>query len=255
MNNDIQSTFKPTRPRGIYLLPNLLTTAALFAGFYSIVAAMKGYFDAAAIAIFVAMIADSLDGRIARMTNTQTAFGVEYDSISDMVSFGVAPALVIYSWGLEGMGKLGWLVAFIYVAATALRLARFNTQIGSEDKRYFQGLPSPAAAGIIAGLVWFGNNYGGRAEGLVTLIIAVLTILPAVLMVSNVRYYSFKEVDLRGKVPFVAILAIVLTFVAISIDPPNVLFLLFFAYALSGPILTLWRLQKARSDRKRRGHD
>jgi CDP-diacylglycerol--serine O-phosphatidyltransferase len=253
MNHDIQPT-KPVRPRGIYLLPNLFTTAALFAGFYSIVAAMKGYFDTAAIAIFVAMIADSLDGRIARMTNTQTAFGMEYDSISDMVSFGIAPALVIYSWGLDSMGKLGWLVAFLYVAATALRLARFNTQIGSEDKRYFQGLPSPAAAGIIAGLVWFGNNYG-HVEGLVTLVIALLTLLPAVLMVSNIRYYSFKEIDLRGKVPFVAILAIVLTFVAISIDPPNVLFLLFFAYALSGPILTLWRLQKARTDRKRRGHE
>ncbi|CAN5455135.1 CDP-diacylglycerol--serine O-phosphatidyltransferase [soil metagenome] len=250
-NNELPPVSKPTRPRGIYLLPNLLTTAALFAGFYSIVAAMKGHFDTAAIAIFIAMIADSLDGRIARMTNTQTAFGVEYDSISDMVSFGIAPALVVYSWALESMGKFGWLVAFIYVAATALRLARFNTQIVSEDKRYFQGLPSPAAAAIIASLVWFGNNYG-HVEGLVTLVIALLTIFPAVLMVSNIRYYSFKEFDMRGKVPFVAILAIVLTFVAISIDPPNVLFLLFFGYALSGPILTLWRLQKARSDRKRR---
>src|SRR5580698_8220938 len=148
-----------TQSRGIYLLPNLFTTAALFAGFYAVMAAMKGYFDSAAIAIFVAMILDSLDGRVARMTNTQTAFGAQYDSLSDMVAFGVAPALIVYSWSLFSLGKLGWLIAFLYTAGTALRLARFNTQSHDTDKRYFQGLPSPAAAGVIAGLVWLGNTY------------------------------------------------------------------------------------------------
>lgn len=235
--------------RGIYLLPNLFTTAGLFAGFYAIVAAMKGVFDLAAIAIFVAMIMDSLDGRVARLTNTQSAFGAEYDSLSDLASFGIAPALVVYSWSLNALGKLGWLAAFIYAAAGALRLARFNTQIGIADKRYFQGLPIPAAAGVIASLVWLGSDYAIPGTG-VAILIGSITVLAALLMVSNIRYHSFKHVDLKGRVPFVAILVIVLIFVAISLDPPKVLFLLAFGYAISGPILTLWNLRKTRLLRK-----
>lgn len=237
------------RPRGIYLLPNLFTTAGLFAGFYAIVAAMKGLFDTAAIAIFVAMIMDTLDGRVARLTNTQSAFGAEYDSLSDMVAFGIAPALVIYSWSLITAGKLGWLAAFIFAAAGALRLARFNTQIGTADKRYFQGLPIPAAAGIIASMVWLGSEYelSGSSFALLT---GPITVLTAILMVSNIRYHSFKQIDLKGRVPFVAILVIVLIFVGISLDPPKILFLITFFYGLSGPVLTLWTLRKTRQMRK-----
>lgn len=239
------------RRRGIYLLPNLFTIAGLFAGFYAIVTAMEGYFNYSAIAIFVAMIMDFFDGRVARLTNTQSAFGAELDSLSDMVSFGVAPALVIYSWSLEGLGKLGWLAAFVFAAAGALRLARFNTQVLVADKRYFKGLPIPAAAGVLASLVWLcvDSEILGPAVSLVT---ALCAIIIAVLMVSNVRYYSFKEIDLKGHVPFVAILLVVLAFVGISLDPPKILFLIFFCYALSGPVLTLYTLHKKRSLRKNR---
>lgn len=233
------------RGRGIYLLPNLFTTAGLFAGFYAIVAAMKGYFDTAAIAIFIAMVMDAFDGRVARLTNTQSAFGAEFDSLSDMVSFGVAPALVVYSWSLEGLGKLGWLAAFVFAAAGALRLARFNTQVSTLDKRYFQGLPIPAAAGIIASMVWLGVEYAIPGTSVIVLA-AVITVLVAILMVSNIRYHSFKQVDLKGRVPFVAILLVVVAFVGISVDPPKVLFLIFFCYGLSGPIFTLWTLRKTR---------
>lgn len=238
------------RRRGIYLLPNLFTIAGLFAGFYAIVTAMEGYFNYAAIAIFVAMIMDFFDGRVARLTNTQSAFGAELDSLSDMVSFGVAPALVIYSWSLEGLGKLGWLAAFIFTAAGALRLARFNTQVLVADKRYFQGLPIPAAAGVLASMVWLCVDSEILGDG-VSMITAILAIIIAILMVSNVRYYSFKEIDLKGRVPFVAILLVVLAFVGISLDPPKILFLIFFCYALSGPVLTLYALYKARSFRKK----
>ncbi|MEN9917311.1 MAG: CDP-diacylglycerol--serine O-phosphatidyltransferase [Pseudomonadota bacterium] len=234
------------RRRGIYLLPNLFTIAGLFAGFYAIVTAMEGYFNYAAVAIFVAMIMDFFDGRVARLTNTQSAFGAELDSLSDMVSFGVAPALVIYSWSLEGLGKLGWLAAFIFAAAGALRLARFNTQVLVADKRYFQGLPIPAAAGVLASMVWLCVDSEILGD-VVSMITAVLAILIAILMVSNVRYYSFKELDLKGRVPFVAILLVVLAFVGISLDPPKILFLIFFCYALSGPVLTLYTLYKKRS--------
>lgn len=237
------------RGRGIYLLPNLFTTAGLFAGFYAIVAAMEGLFDVAAIAIFVAMIMDSLDGRVARLTNTQSAFGAEFDSLSDMVSFGIAPALVIYSWSLKSLGKLGWLAAFIFAAAGALRLARFNTQLGIADKRYFQGLPIPAGAGIIAGMVWLGVETAIPGAS-ITLLIATMTVLTALVMVSNIRYHSFKQVDLKGRVPFVTILLVVLTFVAVSLDPPKVLFLIFFLYGVSGPLLTLWNLHKTRQLRR-----
>ena len=237
------------RRRGIYLLPNLFTTAALFAGFYAIVAAMAGRFEAAAVAIFVAMVLDGMDGRIARMTNTQSAFGAEYDSLADMISFGLAPALVVYEWSLHSLGKVGWLAAFLYTAAAALRLARFNTQAGVTDKRYFQGLASPSAAAILAGLVWFGADTGavGPALGLP---VSILTVMVAVLMVSNFRYHSFKGLDLRGKVPFITVLIIVFVLVFISSYPPQILFLLFFAYAISGPLLTLLELRRRRGRRR-----
>lgn len=241
------------RRRGIYLLPNLFTTAGLFAGFYAIVSAMKGMFDTAAIAIFIAMIADSLDGRVARLTNTQSAFGGEYDSLADMTSFGIAPALVIFTWSLSGLGKLGWLEAFVYAAAGALRLARFNTQIGIADKRYFQGLPIPAAAGIIASMVWSGVEYSFSGDKLAWLV-GIFTVLVAALMVSNIRYHSFKGLDLKGRVPFVAILVVVLIFVGISLDPPRILFLIGFCYMISGPIFTLWNLRKTRLHRKHTHH-
>lgn len=236
---------------GIYLLPNLLTTAGLFAGFYSVVAAMKGYFDTAALAIFVAMIMDGLDGRVARMTNTETDFGVEFDSLSDIVSFGVAPALVVYSWSLSGLGKIGWLASFLFAATGALRLARFNTQVGNTDKRYFQGLPIPGAAGVIASMVWIGQEYTIHPKSL-SWLVAILTISVGLLMVSNIRYYSFKKFDLKGKVPFVAVLFIVLTFIAISIHPPTILFIGFASYALSGPILTLHSIRKRQLKRKKK---
>lgn len=236
--------------RGIYLLPNLFTTAALFAGFYAIVAAMGGRFEDAAIAIFVAMVLDGADGRIARLTNTESAFGAEYDSLSDVVSFGLAPALVIYEWTLSGMGKLGWLAAFFYVAATALRLARFNTQLGSADKRFFQGLPCPAAAAVVAGWVWLCTDYrlAGSYVTPATLAIAIGT---GVLMVSNVRFHSFKDFDLKGRVPFIAILAVVLVFVLVSTNPPFVLFLVALCFALSGPVLTLTQIRKRRAERRK----
>ncbi len=240
---------KTKRHRGIYLLPNLLTTAGLFAGFYAIVAAMDNRFEAAAIAIFLAMVMDGLDGRIARMTNTQSEFGAEYDSLADMVSFGMAPALVIYEWALQGMGNIGWLAAFVYVAASALRLARFNTQVGVADKRYFQGLASPAAAAVIAGAVWVGDGFqlSGMALNWGA---SLLTIFAGALMVSNIRYYSFKTLDLKGKVPFVAMLIMVLIFVLVSIDPPLVLWSVFVLYALSGPVLTIVLLLRHRRRRK-----
>ena len=221
--------------RGIYILPNLFTTAGLFAGFYAIVQAMNGGFEYAAIAIFIAMIMDGLDGRIARWTHTQSDFGAEFDSLSDMVSFGLAPALIMYQWALSGLGRLGWLAAFIYAAATALRLARFNTQVGQIDSRFFRGLPSPAAAGLVIGLMWVLHSYGlpGREISIVAL---GFTVFAAVVMVSNIRYLSFKHLDLKSRVPFVAVLVVVLAFVLVSSNPPQVLFLIFLAYGLSGPI-------------------
>ena len=237
------------RRRGIYLLPNLLTTAALFAGFYAIVAGMNGRFEEAAVAIFVALVLDGADGRIARLTNTQSAFGAEYDSLSDIICFGLAPGLLVYEWALSGMGKLGWVAAFFFTAATALRLARFNTQLGTVDKRYFQGLPCPAAGATLAGLVWFANDYGISGEDLASLAFA-MTIAIAGLMVSNVRFHSFKNLDLRGRVPFVTILVVVALFVFVSSDPPLVLFLGMLAYVGSGPVLTLWIIRKRRVARR-----
>lgn len=241
------------RPRGIYLLPNLFTTANLFAGFYAILSASTGKYEVAAIAVFVAMLMDGLDGRVARMTNTQSAFGAEYDSLSDMVAFGLAPALVMFHWALTGLGKFGWVAAFIYTACAALRLARFNTQLGTEDKRYFQGLPSPSAAAIVAGMVWVGQDLDvgpGTLPGFTAFLLGLLTLGTGLLMISNFRYHSFKEVNWKGKVPFIAILPVILVFAFVSYDAPKVLFSVFFAYALSGPILTVWRLKQIRLSRQ-----
>lgn len=243
---DLEPTEKNPQ-RAIYLLPNILTTAALFAGFYAIVAALKGYFDTAAIAIFIAMIADGLDGRVARLTNTQSPFGAQYDSLSDMAAFGIAPALIIYSWSLIKLGKIGWLVAFLYAAATALRLARFNIQ--ASDKRYFSGLPCPSAAGIIASIVWMGSSYELPGTA-ISVPVAALTAIVALLMVSSIRYSSFKSVDFKGNVPFFTVVIAVVTIVAIAIEPPEMLFAIFFIYLISGPVMTLWQMRKLRKMRK-----
>lgn len=236
------------RRRGIYLLPNLFTTAGLFAGFYAIIAGMRGDYEAASIAIFFAMLLDGLDGRVARLTNTASKFGAEYDSLADMVSFGVAPALVVYSWGLSGLGKFGWSVAFIYVACAALRLARFNTQIEVADKAWFTGLASPAAAAVIAGTVWVCNDIGWSGADLpyqVSVVVAVLTAIIGILMIANVPYYSFKTIDMHGRVPFAAVIMVVLIFSLITVDPPRVLLGAFLLYAFSGPIVRVVRGKKA----------
>jgi CDP-diacylglycerol---serine O-phosphatidyltransferase len=233
------------RRRGIYLLPNLLTTAALFAGFYAIVQAMNGRFDKAAIAIFVAMVLDSLDGRVARLTKTESAFGAEYDSLSDMVSFGAAPALVIYEWALRGMGQFGWAAAFLYVAGAALRLARFNTMLEVADKRYFQGLPSPAAAALVAGFVWVIDDFGVDPEKVRWAALAV-TVFAGLTMVSNFKFYSFKTINLRRSVPFVVVFGFVLFFVLVSYQPPVVLFSGFLVYAISGYAWSAWLALKRR---------
>lgn len=228
------------RRRGIYLLPNLFTTAALFAGFYSIVQAMNGRYEAAAVAIFIAMVMDGLDGRVARMTRTQSAFGAEYDSLSDMVSFGVAPALVIYVWALKDMGKLGWIAAFVYCACAALRLARFNTQLEVADKRFFQGLPSPAAAALIAGLIWVMHDYGIKGTDIRWLAWG-MTLFAGLTMVTNLHFYSGKDINLRRSVPFTMVLLIVLGFILISLDPAQVLFAAFVLYGLSGYSAWVWQ--------------
>ena len=235
------------RRRGIYILPNLFTTAALFAGFYAIVQAMNNSFEHAAVAIFIAMVLDGLDGRVARLTHTQSAFGAEYDSLSDMVSFGAAPSLVVYEWALKGMGKLGWIAAFIYCAGAALRLARFNTNLDVVDKRYFQGLPSPAAAALVAGLVWILLDLGYSGEE-ARWYACVLTIFAGITMVSNVRYWSGKDINLRRSVPFVVVPVMVLGYVLLSSYPEGVLFALFLGYALSGYLLAAWRWLRRRSN-------
>jgi CDP-diacylglycerol--serine O-phosphatidyltransferase len=235
--------------KGIYLLPNLMTTLALFAGFYAVIAGMNGQFELGAIAIFVAMIFDGLDGRVARMTNSCSAFGAEYDSLADMVSFGLAPALLVYQWALQDFGKLGWLIAFIFTVGAALRLARFNTQVGIADKRYFQGLPSPAAAALLAGFVWMIET-NHIETGLESLAVLLLTLVAGLMMVSNIRFSSFKELSLKDKVPFVTLLVVVLVFVVITLKPAMILFILFFGYTLSGPIMTLKQLQQKRALRR-----
>jgi CDP-diacylglycerol--serine O-phosphatidyltransferase len=233
------------RDRGIYVLPNLFTIGALFAGFYSIVQAMNGRWEHAAVAIFIAMVLDGLDGRVARLTHTQSAFGAELDSLSDMVSFGVAPALVIYVFALKGLGKWGWIAAFVHCAGAALRLARFNTQLEVADKRFFQGLPSPSAAALVAGFVWVLVEYDIPGAEVAWLAFA-LTLFTGLTMVSNLKFYSGKEINLRKSVPFFVVLLIVLFFILVSSSPPEVLFLLFLAYGLSGYVYTTWTWMKRR---------
>lgn len=245
LNTVCEADEKPSKPakwpgrKGIYLLPNLFTTGALFSGFYAIVASMNGDFVSASIAIFVAMILDGMDGRVARMTNTQSDFGAEYDSLADMVSFGVAPALVAFSWALQDLGKVGWVAAFVYCAGAALRLARFNTQLAVADKNFFTGLASPAAAAIVSGTVWVFSETGVKGSDVAWLMTVVVP-AAGLLMVSNFRYHSFKGLDLRGKVPFVAMLAVVMGFVVVSMDPAKVLLGIFMVYGLSGPCYELW---------------
>lgn len=239
------------RPRrGIYLLPNLLTSVGLFAGFYAIVVAARGDFAAASIAVFVSIITDGLDGRIARMTNSQSDFGAEYDSLADMVAFGVAPALVMYHWALADLGKPGWLFAFLYTAGAALRLARFNVQGSATSKAYFQGLPSPSAAGLMVTLVWLGHSYALAAD-LRAVAAVMITMLAAALMVSALRYHSFKEIDLRQTVPFMVIVLIVLGLAVLFTDPPLVLFGGFLLYTVSGPVVTLHLIRERRRRRQR----
>ena len=243
---------KPSR--GIYLLPNLFTTGCLFSGFYAIISATMGNFENASIAIFIAMVLDGLDGRVARLTNTTSAFGVEYDSLADMVSFGLAPSLVMYLWAFGDMGKLGWLVAFVYTAGTALRLARFNTQVEVADKRFFQGLPSPAAAAVVAGFVWLCVDYEVAGADVVALALLV-TFCAGLLMVSNFRYYSFKDIDFKGKVPFITLLIAVMGIVFVSLDPPQILFGFFLLYMLSGLVLTVWGIRQKRSLKLKEGDE
>ncbi len=236
------------RRRGIYLLPNLFTTAALFAGFYAIVQAMNQRFEQAAVAIFVAMVLDGLDGRVARLTRTQSAFGAEYDSLSDMVCFGAAPALIMYEWALKDLGRFGWISAFVFCLGAALRLARFNTNIDVVDKRFFQGLPSPAAAALCAGLVWVIDDFGIQRAEVIRGIAAALTLFAGITMVSNVPFYSFKDINLRRSVPFWAVLLVAFAMILISSNPPMILFLLFIAYSFSGYAVWLvkWRRSRQR---------
>ena len=239
------------RRKGIYILPNLFTLAALFGGFYAVVMAMNGRFDLAATGVFCAMVLDSLDGRVARMTNTQSAFGEQMDSLSDMVSFGAAPALIAYEWALKGLGRWGWIAAFVYCACAALRLARFNVNTGVVDKRFFQGLPSPAAAALVAGFIWLVTEVGVRGEDLlwlswkqVTWVMFGFTLYAGLTMVTNVPFYSFKDVQMKKSVPFVVIVLIALVIAIINIHPPTVLFGVFVAYGLSGYVVYLWRKAK-----------
>ena len=242
-----KTLFNPEiKRRGIYVLPNLFTTAALFAGFFAIVQAMQGDFERAAMAIFIAMVLDGLDGRVARLTHTQSAFGAEYDSLSDMVSFGAAPALVMYEWALRDMGRLGWIAAFIYCAGAALRLARFNTTLAVMDKRYFQGLPSPAAAALVAGLVWV-MIVSEIAAADVRLLACALTVLAGITMISNIRYYSFKDINLKKSVPFFVIAAIALGFALVAYRPEIALFGFFVLYCLSGYVLATLGLFKRKA--------
>lgn len=244
---EVSENGETVRKQGIYLLPNLFTTAALFAGFYAVIAAMRGDFESAAIAIFFAMVFDGLDGRVARLTNTSSKFGAEYDSLSDMVSFGVAPALVMFSWALGDLGKFGWSAAFIYVACAALRLARFNTQIDTADKNYFTGLASPAAAAIIASTVWVCHDMGLVGSELpyeLSIVVGLLTATVGILMIANFPYYSFKGIDFRGRVPFVVMIAVVLVFGLVTLDPPRILLIAFLVYAASGPVMQVVKRRK-----------
>jgi CDP-diacylglycerol--serine O-phosphatidyltransferase len=246
MDEPIEQGLRPRR-RAIYLLPNLLTTGSLFAGFYGIIASIEGRYERAAIAIIIAGVLDGLDGRLARLTHTESEFGKQYDSLSDMVSFGLAPAVIVYQWGLVRLAdygwiwaKLGWLAAFVYAVAGALRLARFNIRARVADRRFFEGLPSPSAAGLMMSMVWLGTELGWT--GVATLALAfVVSATAGALMVSAFPYYSFKEVHARGRISFTYVFVVPLTFVLIAMDPPLVLFTIGVTFALSGPALSLWR--------------
>ncbi len=241
----------PLRPRrkGIYVLPNMITLAALFGGFYAIVMAMNGRFENAVIGVFCAMVLDSLDGRVARMTHTQSAFGEQMDSLSDMVSFGAAPALIVYEWALKGMGKIGWVAAFVYCASAALRLARFNTNIGVIDKRWFQGLPSPAAAALVTGFIWVMDDAGFKSVGRIDWITwgaIAMTLYAGLTMVTNVPFYSFKDIGQRRSVPFVVLVLVALAIAAVNLHPPLVLFGAFCLYGISGYAVYAWRKTKGK---------
>jgi CDP-diacylglycerol--serine O-phosphatidyltransferase len=229
--------------KGVYILPNLFTLGALFGGFYAVVMAINGRFDLAASGVFAAMILDSLDGRVARLTNTQSAFGEQMDSLSDMVSFGAAPALIAYMWTLKGLGRWGWIAAFVYCACAALRLARFNVNTAVVDKRYFQGLPSPAAAALVTGFIWVATDLGLSAATLAWPMF-VVALYAGLTMVTNVPFYSFKDLHVRRSVPFAAIVLIAIFIAVVNIDPPTVLFSLFIAYGLSGYVVYAWRKSK-----------
>jgi CDP-diacylglycerol---serine O-phosphatidyltransferase len=244
------------RRRGIYLLPNLLTTCAMFAGYYAIVASINGRYSDACMAVLIAAFFDGIDGRVARLTNSQSAFGVQYDSLSDLVSFGLAPSLIMYNFALVSLkthgavwGKLGWLAAFLYAACAALRLARFNVQVGVQDKRFFQGLASPAAAATMVSLIWVIRKWGGKGDEYVWLCLVVTTIV-ALLMVSNLRYYSFKAWPER--VPFIWAFLLVLIVVSIALHPPTTVLVIVWTYILSGPILTLYYKKQLRDQHQTR---
>lgn len=246
----IPQTDQKRRSRGIYLLPNLFTTSALFAGFYSIILAYNGRYAEAGISILVAMVLDGFDGRVARMTNTATAFGAEYDSMADMISFGVAPAFLMYSWSLSSLteahfGQLSWVIAFVYTACCALRLARFNVAVGTADKRFFQGLACPSAAAVLASFVWVASGLGYEGDDVV-IISAIFTLATGVAMVSTLTYYSFKDLGDNRKVPFVMLVGLVFLFVVTALDPPKMILIASVAYALSGPVYYLFRLYRKR---------
>ena len=253
--SDLYNDENPIKPRsrGIYLLPNLFTTGALFSGFYSLIAAYQSNFATAAIAILVALLLDGLDGRVARMTNTTTAFGAEYDSMADMVSFGAAPAFLMYTWSLSSLptetwGQLSWVVAFVYCACCGLRLARFNVAVGTADKRFFQGLACPAAAATLASFVWVNINFGNSGEDVVVLVL-IATLLTGGLMVSSFAYYSFKDMTANRKVPFAMLLALLLLFVTTAVDPPKMVFISMSCYAASGPAWAFFSWYRKRRTR------
>src|SRR5690554_6141070 len=240
---------KRVRRRGVYLLPNLLTLGALFAGFYAIIAGMNGNFNAAGWAILIAAVMDGLDGRVARMTNTQSSFGAQFDSLADMVSFGVAPALIVFSWALSSLGNPGWAASFVFMSCAALRLARFNVQLGTVDKRFFVGLQSPVAAGLVSFVVWVCYKYGVEPGFWIACLTGILTVFAGLLMVSNYRYYSFKEIHFKGTVPYVVFIMAVVLLAVIAQRPHEVLLTMCVVYALSGPVIAVYK--KVGSRRRR----
>ena len=251
IDDSAQVASAPLRPKrkGLYILPNAISLAALFASFYAIVMAMNGQFALSAYGIFSAAVLDSLDGRVARMTNSQSAFGEQMDSLCDMVSFGAAPALIVYEWALRDLGKWGWFPAFVYIAGAALRLARFNTNIGVVDRRYFQGLPSPAAAALVMGLIWVMDDAGLRGVNKIDWLAwtaFAVTLYAGLTMVTNAPFYSFKDVSFKRSVPFIVIVAIALAIAVINIHPPIVLFALFCLYGVSGYVVYGWKRMKGR---------